>query len=414
VFELDIQDGLYMRIGFQTLLQCVTAFLALTLLSLAQPAAREKGGLDATGPYRVVENWFKPGVEQWNQPVTGVAVDNPNRIFVVSSGQQITQPGSLILGPDGVTLNPVRNFSAPPIQKPTHEHLILVLDADGKVVEDWSQWNNDVVLPHSVELNPYDPERHVWVVDRDGDQILKFTNDGKKLVLRLGEKGVPGSDHSHFNWPASLLFMPDGSFYVADGYHNTRVVKFDKSGKYLTEWGAKGNGPGQFNLIHDIAIDARNAVSTLPTAATIGSRSSAKMGRFSTNGGTFIIRAIFGSRKTDICGSSPGMVIAWPSSISAASSLLTGACMAGLLGGSMIRIQLMSTLWAIFMSRKSGTTASRNLFPAKMPTSRVSSDRSSSLKVALIRRTGLARCKPATHPNCLVLPFRLELIRLAG
>ena len=249
-----------MQIGFQTLLHCVAAFLALTLPSLAQPAAREKGGLDATGPYRVVENWFKPGVEQWNQPVTGVAVDNPNRIFVVSSGQQITQPGSLILGPDGVTLNPVRNFSAPPIQNPTHEHLILVLNADGKVVEDWSQWNNDVVLPHSVELNPYDPERHVWVVDRDGDQILKFTNDGKKLVLRLGEKGVPGSDHSHFNWPASLLFMPDGSFYVADGYHNTRVVKFDKSGKYLTEWGAKGNGPGQFNLIHDIAIDAQHRI----------------------------------------------------------------------------------------------------------------------------------------------------------
>src|ERR1035438_8303425 len=65
--------------------------------------------------------------------------------------------------------------------------------------------------------------------------------------------------------------------------------------------------------------------------------------------------------------------------------------MAGLLEGSMIRIQLMSTLWAIFMSRKSGTTASRNLFPAKMPTSRVSSDRSSSLKVGLIRMTGLAR-----------------------
>jgi peptidylamidoglycolate lyase len=249
-----------MQIGSRTLLNCVSAFLALTLSSLAQPAAHEKGGLDATGPYRVVENWFKPGVEQWNQPVTGVAVDNPNRIFVVSSGQQITQPGSLILGPDGATLNPVRNFSAPQIQNPTHEHLILVLNADGEVVEDWSQWNNDVMLPHSVALNPYDPERHVWVVDRDGDQILEFTNDGKKLVLRIGEKGVPGSDHSHFDWPASLLFMPDGSFYVADGYHNTRVVKFDKSGKYLTEWGAKGNGPGQFNLIHDLTIDAQHRI----------------------------------------------------------------------------------------------------------------------------------------------------------
>jgi hypothetical protein len=188
-----------MPIAFKTSLHCVAAFLALTLPSLAQPAAREKGGLDATGPYRVVKNWFKPGIAQWNQPVTGVAVDNPNRIFVVSSGQQITQAGSLILGPDGAVLNPVRNYTPPPITNPTHEHLILVLNADGRIVEDWSQWNNDVVLPHSVIINPHDPERHVWVVDREGDQILEFTNDGKKLVLRIGEKAVPGTDHGHFD-----------------------------------------------------------------------------------------------------------------------------------------------------------------------------------------------------------------------
>ena len=241
-------------------LRCVAAFLAFTLPAMAQQVAHEKGGLDATGPYRVVENWFKPGIEQWNQPITGVAVDNLNRIFVVSSGQQITEPGSLILGPNGTVLNPVRNFTPPPILNPTHEHLIMVLNADGKVVEDWSQWNNDVILPHSVILDTRDPERHVWVVDREGDQILKFSNDGKKLVLRIGEKGVPGTDHNHFNWPSSLLLMPDGAFYVTDGYHNTRVVKFDKNGKYLMEWGTKGNGPGQFNLIHDIAVDAQHRI----------------------------------------------------------------------------------------------------------------------------------------------------------
>jgi peptidylamidoglycolate lyase len=239
---------------------CVTSFVVLTLPALAQSATHEKGGIDATGPYRVVENWFKPGIENWNQPVTGVAVDNPSRIFVVSTGQQLTEPGSLILGPDGATLNLVHHFTPvpQPIAHPTHEHLILVLNADGKVIEDWSQWNNEVMLPHSVIIDPHDPERHVWLVDREGDQILKFTNDGKKLVMRLGEKGVPGTDHNHFNWPSSALFMPDGSFYVTDGYNNTRVVKFDKNGKYLMEWGTKGDGPGQFNLIHDIAVDAQH------------------------------------------------------------------------------------------------------------------------------------------------------------
>ena len=83
-------------------LVCLIAILALTPSARPQDGKPEIDRLDTTGPYRVVENWFKPGVDGWNQPVTGVAVDNPNRIFVVSSGQQITQPGSLILDPDGM------------------------------------------------------------------------------------------------------------------------------------------------------------------------------------------------------------------------------------------------------------------------------------------------------------------------
>jgi DNA-binding beta-propeller fold protein YncE len=249
-----------MRITINALARCLIILLSLARPAYAQPKASEINGLDDTGPYSVVENWFKPGVERWNQPVTGVAVDNPDRIFVVSSGEQITEPGSLILGPDGVPLNPVRDYSAPAIQKPSHQHLILVVNADGKVIEDWSQWNDSVILPHSVEFNPYDPEKHVWLVDREGDQILEFTNDGKKLVMRIGEKGVPGTDHYHFGRPASLLFMPDGSFYVADGYDNARIVKFDKNGKYLLEWGTKGREPGQFNLVHDVAVDAHHRI----------------------------------------------------------------------------------------------------------------------------------------------------------
>ena len=43
--------------------------------------------------------------------------------------------------------------------------------------------------------------------------------------------------------------------FVADGYNGTRVVKFDKDGKFVTAWGTRGNGPGQFNVVHGIAAD---------------------------------------------------------------------------------------------------------------------------------------------------------------
>ena len=91
--------------------------------------------------------------------------------------------------------------------------------------------------PHSVFINPYDAEKHVWVVDDRQHAVYKFTNDGKQLVQTIGVSGVAGDDATHFNRPTFLTWLPDSTMYVADGYANTRVVKFDKDGKFLTAWG---------------------------------------------------------------------------------------------------------------------------------------------------------------------------------
>ena len=76
----------------------------------------------------------------------------------------------------------------------------------------------------------------------------------------LGERGVPGADAAHFNLPTDVAVLADGSFYVSDGYKNTRVVKFTADGKYDFEWGGKGAGQGQFNLPHGVAVDATGRV----------------------------------------------------------------------------------------------------------------------------------------------------------
>jgi DNA-binding beta-propeller fold protein YncE len=60
-----------------------------------------------------------------------------------------------------------------------------------------------------------------------------------------------------------MAWLPDGTFFVADGYANTRVVKFDKTGKYLTTWGQRGTSapgkpetrPGYMNNVHGVAVD---------------------------------------------------------------------------------------------------------------------------------------------------------------
>ena len=46
----------------------------------------------------------------------------------------------------------------------------------------------------------------------------------------------------------------NGHFFISDGYCNARVIEYDASGKKLHEWGSFGAGPGQFELVHSIAI----------------------------------------------------------------------------------------------------------------------------------------------------------------
>jgi peptidylamidoglycolate lyase len=128
-----------------------------------------------------------------------------------------------------------------------------------------------------VKISPYDPERHVWVIDDNRHQVFKFTNDGSKLVLTLGEAGVAGNDNAHFGRPTDIAWLPDGTFFISDGYVNTRVVKFDKDGRFVMTWGTKGNGPGQFDLPHSIDIDRNRRV-------YVADRSNSRIQIFDENG----------------------------------------------------------------------------------------------------------------------------------
>jgi DNA-binding beta-propeller fold protein YncE len=51
-----------------------------------------------------------------------------------------------------------------------------------------------------------------------------------------------------------------GNIYVADGYGNSRVAKYDRNGKWIKNWGSRGAGQGQFNIVHGIAIDSQGNV----------------------------------------------------------------------------------------------------------------------------------------------------------
>ena len=248
-----------------------------------------KGGQDIFGPYDVVRNWPKPMSDSlpnhdkftWSTTMD-VFAESPNRVFLVQKGELaridkrpetkwIPEFGPGLVYP--VFRLPLRQAGAGAGSNPIDpsadgrpgidwrwEHCIVVVDAEGKIIEDWTQWDKLFTRPHDVEISPYDPEKNVWVVDAEGHAVYKFSNDGKKLLLTLGTPRVKGDDDTHFNRPTFLVFMDANTMYLADGYDGTRVIKYDMNGKKLMQWGQKGTPPNEkrpsyFNSVHGIAVD---------------------------------------------------------------------------------------------------------------------------------------------------------------
>jgi DNA-binding beta-propeller fold protein YncE len=131
---------------------------------------------------------------------------------------------------------------------------VIVFDASGKYLRSWGKgtFGNE----HAIRI---DRDQNVWITDNGDHQVKKFDRRGE-LLLTLGTKGTPGTDDKTFNRPTDIAFAPSGDFYVSDGYGNSRVVKFSKEGKYLTSWGRRGTGPGEFNLPHSVAVDSKGQV----------------------------------------------------------------------------------------------------------------------------------------------------------
>ena len=128
---------------------------------------------------------------------------------------------------------------------------VVVFDAEGNYLRSWGK--GVIGDPHGIRV---DRENNVWVVDRAG-AILKCTTTGN-VLMTIGTKGVRGNDEKSFGSPTDIDWDSQGNIYIADGYGNSRVAKFDKNGKYVMSWGTPGSGPSQFQTVHSIQFDSKD------------------------------------------------------------------------------------------------------------------------------------------------------------
>ena len=133
------------------------------------------------------------------------------------------------------------------LHRPIDGDPIVVLDPKGRVLRSWGK--GMFKIPHGIRL---DPAGNVWTVDANTSLVLKFSPLGKKLLqITVGDVPDPARD---FCGATDVAFAANGRIFVADGYCNARVIEYDSTGRKVRQWGRPGTGPGEFDVVHAIAV----------------------------------------------------------------------------------------------------------------------------------------------------------------
>ena len=201
------------------------AVILFAALLLIRPNVKAAASLER---FEEVKDWPRLPPDVHLGEVSGVAVDVNGHVFIFH------RPG--------------RGFDTTATEK-IKDPAVLEVTADaGTLIASWGA--NTFLVPHGITV---DAANNVFLTDVGLQQVFKFTHDGQPL-LALGEPRVGAWDGTHFNQPTDIAIRPDGSFYVSDGYVNSRVAYFDPKGKELYEWGKKGAGTGEFSNPHGLTF----------------------------------------------------------------------------------------------------------------------------------------------------------------
>jgi len=201
------------------------AALAMLFMILCTHALAAQGN---PPKYEVDPSWPRPLPNKWvTGAVSGVCTDAQDHVFIVNRGN--------------LTENELDSGrQAPPV---------IEFDPQGNVA---NSWGNRETLPEGLHGCFVDYQGNVWIAGSDDTFIQKYSHDGSKVLLQIGQKGVAdssdgtiqgialNSSHTGFYRPSAITVDPsNGDVYVADGEEpgsNHRVAVFDRNGRFLRQW----------------------------------------------------------------------------------------------------------------------------------------------------------------------------------
>ncbi len=220
-------------------------YISVLFLMMAGSAlAAERGHVDVPAiKYTSVPNFLKYSPDMNLGEVLGVAVDSKGRIVVLN------HPGTAHLG-------------GPIWENATTQ--ILEFNSEGRFVREIGKGVYGLAYSHQVRFDKHD---NLWVVDKAANTVVRFDPEGYVTLnlgrreegyhkdVKLAEQATARAFGGYFNGPTDVAWDADENIYVSDGYINSRMVKFDKHGNFLKDWGSYGKEIGQFNLPHAMVMD---------------------------------------------------------------------------------------------------------------------------------------------------------------
>jgi sugar lactone lactonase YvrE len=238
--------------------------LSIALLLAAAPAFAQATVPEIPFDGNINPLTLPPGFN-WGE-VAGVALNSQGHVFVFSrTGERSTVHGA-------------------------SASQLFEFGRDGRMVREIGKDVYGFAFAHTVRIDRSD---NIWATDEGTNMIMKFNPAGRiTMVLGRREEAVeparepapgappPRAGWGSFNRPTDVAWDPAGNIYVADGYNNSRVVKIDRNGRWVKTWGERGTEPGQFNILHAIAADAKGNV-------YVGDRTNRRIQVFDTSG-TFL------------------------------------------------------------------------------------------------------------------------------
>lgn len=217
---------------------------------------------DLTNPYRTIEGWAKlPEGRTWGS----------------TSSVDIDKDGASVWVGERCGANSCLTSNLDPVLK---------FDAAGKLVKSFG--SGLAIFPHGITV---DRDGNIWIVDGQdnaprpargaqpappvagatpaplpmgplpggtkGHQVIKFSPEGN-VLLTLGKPGGAAAP-DYFYQPNDVIVAPNGDVFVGEGHGggNSRILKFDKTGKFIKTWGKLGSGPGDFSQPHALAMDSQ-------------------------------------------------------------------------------------------------------------------------------------------------------------